>query len=1060
MASDGLNPLPSEGRLPSRYKSVRRTVSSESQSAASTPPSVPTIPQAIPENGQSNGLQRSRSRYHRAASVAQSAQPSPPNRTRAERPRREPVPDLPSQAIPQVPTTERTRPTTANAQRVQTSFSKGEGSGNSSSRTPKRATTSSRNQEHGRKRDEMAGLTEGESILAKEQARYDKIKAQQRADRDAKHKAAEMERMRLQRDQDERDRMAREAEEEEQRRRDDIANEQRRVREEAEAKRREDREDSERRKKLRRLKKEDISRPRPVDTRKPTRQEYDASPPLETPHTISSPTSSSHAVPKLGGLFKRRHHDSPSPPKSSENIRPKTSHASPPKFSGLLNSAKKSTTAEMPMIKPGGKGIVPLTDAPISASNHGERRVKIQCGKKFIDLPFTSTTSALQLIRSTATVMSECPDPRTSVMYESFTKCGVQRPLRMYEPVRNVINSWDSDAQHSLMIVPSDAGLNNELYKDFAPKERPETQSWWLYYSPKANKWDKRLVTLREDGQIIMAKNEAGKDANNICHLTDFETYTPTQDWKKRVVRPPKKYCYCVKSQQKSSMFEELTNFIHYFCSNDKQVADSFFSTIQSWRSWYIYNVMGEGQVSKGEQKEVKTGTLKDKSDEPQVARTGNRDSYYALGTFNTLGLDFQGFAKETPGERPNPKRRSHSFSGDYDRPLATLGMLPGMPSAQEHSRSQNTRQPSVSQKGRNHPPVAYKGAHDGSQSNHRTKPSWNSQQSGEAAFNPHGLLGQTYEERQQALQASDNANTSGLNRSASQRSNRTMHRRNSIDGGSIRHGPKPKPLIDLTPQYREPPQHFRKGKGFKPEHVPDGGLVDAIPDNIETPIQLPGANEWKARPTTSSGIQRNATVSGGHHRSRSVKGRRDDTTERDVAFTGLIAKSGPGKSQYPKKRRGWLRKALHLLRGGKKHDSDIHVDHTVTLDGSTDQNLPHATSQSDWNPPDGWIPSPLPPIKASIHPQRALEAINRRHLAMNRTYSEEMVYMNQYRHDNMPVTPGNANAYVGDGSLASGAFMGPVHPGRSFVPVEPFKRPMSWGKDTEESRGSIDGRK
>lgn len=314
----------------------------------------------------------------------------------------------------------------------------------------------------------MAGLTEGQKIMAKEQARYDKIKAQQRAVREVQQKAAELERLRIQKEQDERDRVAREVEEEEQRKRDEIASEQRRVKDEAEAKRREEREDAERRKKLRRLKKEDISRPRPA----PTGKEHDTSPPVETPNDDASSTTISHSVPKLGGLFKRRHHESPSPPKSVEPRRPVTGYASPPVFSSLLHSSKRNAAPEMPMIKPGGKGIVPLTDAPVSASNHGERRVRIQCGKKCIDLPFTPTTSAMQLIRSAATVMSECPDPRTAVMYEDFTKCGVQRPLRMYEHVRNVVNSWDADTQHSLLIVPSDAGLNNELYKDFAPKER------------------------------------------------------------------------------------------------------------------------------------------------------------------------------------------------------------------------------------------------------------------------------------------------------------------------------------------------------------------------------------------------------------------------------------------------------------------------------------------------------------------------------------------------------------------------------------------------------------
>lgn len=58
-----------------------------------------------------------------------------------------------------------------------------------------------------------------------------------------------------------------------------------------------------------------------------------------------------------------------------------------------------------------------------------------------------------------------------------------------------------------------------------------------------------------------------------------------------------------------------------------------------------------------------------------------------------------------------------------------------------------------------------------------------------------------------------------------------------------------------------------------------------------------------------------------------------------------------------------------------------------------------------------------------------------------------------------MPLTPENANAYVGDGSLASEALLGPVYPGRPYVPVELFKRPASWGKATKRVGGGIDGR-
>jgi len=120
---------------------------------------------------------------------------------------------------------------------------------------------------------------------------------------------------------------------------------------------------------------------------------------------------------------------------------------------------------------------------------------------------------------------------------------------------------------------------------------------------------------------------------------------------------------------------------------------------------------------------------------------------------------------------------------------------------------------------------------------------------------------------------------STGLQRNSSVRSN---HARASLDveksaniGRSLSTRQKPTPLIDLTPQYREPPQHIKKGKGHYPDQVGPGGLVEAA-TSPDDPIGAPPAADWRnrngshaARPTTSSGAQEGAGID----RSRSLRG-------------------------------------------------------------------------------------------------------------------------------------------------------------------------------------------
>lgn len=232
--------------------------------------------------------------------------------------------------------------------------------------------------------------------------------------------------------------------------------------------------------------------------------------------------------------------------------------------------------------------------------------------------------------------MSESMDPSSSVLLESFSKIGVQRPLRSYEHVQDVMNSWEDDRQNSLIIVPSASNSDAAgLTLNNVPYEQPDELSTILHYSNKIGKWDKRWITLRTDGQVTMAKKDNLRDATDVCHMSDFDVYTPDLRIGLRRIRAPKKICFAIKSQQKASVFEPQDSYVHFFSTSDKQFAAKFYKTVQSWRSFYLVHVLDRGTDAGDDY--MSANALQDPSGRPQPTQN---DSSYQLGTFKPL-LDF-----------------------------------------------------------------------------------------------------------------------------------------------------------------------------------------------------------------------------------------------------------------------------------------------------------------------------------------------------------------------------------------------------------------------------------
>ncbi|THC92727.1 hypothetical protein EYZ11_007804 [Aspergillus tanneri] len=451
-------------------------------------------------------------------------------------------------------------------------------------------------------------------------------------------------------------------------------------------------------------------------------------------------------------------------------------------------------------------------DAPVSAVNAGERHVVVQYRKTSMDLTVTPSTSAQDLLFTASECLAGEIDPQKFILMESFAELGLERPLRRYEYVREVMNSWAHDRQNSLLIVPA-ASLEalSLLDAQCVPSEQPVEVTLHMYYSQRPRKWDKRFVTLRSDGQVTVSKKEQGQEQANACHMSDFDIYSPTPGYLSNHVKPPKKICQAVKSQQKSNMFLSTENFVHHFATNDKAIADAWYRAVHTWRSWYLVNMLGAGNEEKAAVAE----------EIPPASKP-----------FKPL-LDM-----DSPESSSGEGKRSSKSKELFSRKKSTREHAPPPSSFPKLLADEPDLAPPPP------PPLD------------------------DSPFNSSGLLGRSYTLRQRAMKEREerekkareepfvaqglisnmgrrpaNASTSRPN----SRSN-TMTSTQAPDPTGLKRSQsthKNKPLVDLTPVYQEPPQHTRKGKGVAVE--PGTLLIDAATGR-EAPggIAVPSATTWR----------------------------------------------------------------------------------------------------------------------------------------------------------------------------------------------------------------------
>src|SRR5262249_5287507 len=132
-------------------------------------------------------------------------------------------------------------------------------------------------------------------------------------------------------------------------------------------------------------------------------------------------------------------------------------------------------------------------------------------------------------------------------------------------------------------------------------------------------------------------------------------------------IKPPRKICFAIKSQQKSAMFLSGANFVHFFATSDKSMASTWYEVVQQWRSWYLVNVLGEGQEKSNSRTALHSGR-------PATAGSGTSGPYQP-GSFKPL-LDFGLGESETENVPFTGSRRpsQRTAESSHTRNLSSRG--------------------------------------------------------------------------------------------------------------------------------------------------------------------------------------------------------------------------------------------------------------------------------------------------------------------------------------------------------------------------------------------------
>lgn len=284
--------------------------------------------------------------------------------------------------------------------------------------------------------------------------------------------------------------------------------------------------------------------------------------------------------------------------------------------------------------------------------------VAVRCKGVTVNVAVNVETTTIDLLFDVSKKMTHPLNVLSSVVYEIYASVGLERRIRKFERIEDVLNSWDRDTHnYFLVLIDCFNDPDLELSNVPSPELPPPGFELSLYHSRRPGKWEKRFVVLLRNGQMLASKKAnpkpADKETETLLDLQDFDIYSPTPAKMCQELKPPKKHCYAIKSQLKSTFLVRGEDYAHFFSTEDSYLAQKFHDMVHAWRSWHLAERLAEVKKKQELDKPPQIGIVKHKPKKSisHVRVRGHKvkvsldEAPYSIGEFQPL-LDLNRFDK------------------------------------------------------------------------------------------------------------------------------------------------------------------------------------------------------------------------------------------------------------------------------------------------------------------------------------------------------------------------------------------------------------------------------
>lgn len=205
-------------------------------------------------------------------------------------------------------------------------------------------------------------------------------------------------------------------------------------------------------------------------------------------------------------------------------------------------------------------------------------RIYIEHAKMFKTLLITSLMNASQV---TANVKRKAmlDDSDEWTLFELVNDLGIERPLRDFEIVTDVLMSWEIKTVNALLVKKY--GYRDSLKSNVS--DAYPRMCGWLYLEVKRGKWQRRFFELKASG-IYHSKDAKGTQESQLCSLSTFDVYTLMRSRQKA----PTKFCFALKSQQSIKVFEDSNDYVSFVCVDNLDKMKDWVLSIRNARSQRI----------------------------------------------------------------------------------------------------------------------------------------------------------------------------------------------------------------------------------------------------------------------------------------------------------------------------------------------------------------------------------------------------------------------------------------------------------------------------------------